>query len=79
MDNPYVSSIVTKYGDVAKVKADSKTLSEIQSRQGSSLLIDSIAEHVGNVVNKFNLNSEDSKRLMESLVSELKESILERI
>ncbi len=33
----YVSSIVTKYGDLDKVKQDAATLREMLHRQGNSL------------------------------------------
>jgi hypothetical protein len=74
----YVSSIIFKYGDSDNVSKDVTTLKEILARQGSSLLIDVIANHVGETVIKFNLNNEDSKRLVDSLVNKLKESLLER-
>lgn len=79
MSKPYVSSITTKYGDVENVRTDVDTLHEIYSRQGSSLLIDVIAEVCGFTANKFNLNSEERARLLETLVAELRESISERI
>lgn len=73
-----VSSIVTKYGDLDRVKEDAKTLNEILSRQGASLLIDVIGDHCGETVNKFRLGDADRVRLRDSLVTELKESINER-
>lgn len=51
---------------------------EILARQGSSLLIDVIAESIGETVNKFKLNSVESKRIRDSLVSELNDAISER-
>jgi hypothetical protein len=74
----YATSITSKYGDVERVRADVLVLSEIQSRQGTSLLIDVIAESCGHNANKFNLNAEERKRLLETLVAELREAILER-
>jgi hypothetical protein len=74
----YVSSIVSKYGDVDRVKSDVETLNEILGRQGSSLLIDVIAESVGATSNRFKLSDSERQRLVESLVTELKESLLER-
>lgn len=79
MKNNYVSSITTKYGDVDKVKNDIKTLNEILLRQGTSLLIDVIAESCGNTVNKFKLPSSDRAMLMISLCDELEQAIKERI
>jgi hypothetical protein len=68
-----------KYGYPEKVKADVETLNEILSRQGSSLLIDVIAEHVGSVVSTFKLSKSEVNRVQQSLVVELKEAISERI
>jgi len=78
MNNSYISSIVTKYGDLDNVKRDVQTLNEIQSRQGSSLLIDSLAESAAGALFKFKSNEEERMRLVDSLVSELKNALLER-
>lgn len=67
------------YGDIDKVKADVKTLNDILSRQGSSLLIDVIAEHCGNFVNTYKLHSSDRAMLIISLVDELAEALKERV
>lgn len=75
----YQSSILSKYGDTDNVKADAKVLQEIISRQGTSLLIDAIAEHVRTVANKFKFHSSDTAMTMISLVDELEEAIKERI
>lgn len=75
----YTSSIVNKYGDTEKVKDDVRTLNEILARQGDSLLIDVIAEHVGYVANKFKLSSSDRAMMMIALVDELEAAIKERI
>lgn len=75
----YTSSITTKYGDIENVKADVKSLHEILARQGSSLLLDCIAEHVGQTVLKFKLNSAEAEKILNNLTGELKESIFERI
>lgn len=78
MNNEYVSSIVTKYGDLDNVKKDGKALHEILSRQGVSLLIDVIAEHAGNTVVKYKLSDTERNKLVDSLVNEFKESLSER-
>jgi hypothetical protein len=75
----YVSSIINNYGDTDNVKRDVKTLNEILSRQGASLLIDVIAEHVGNTANKFNFHSSDRAMTLIALVDELESAIKERI
>lgn len=74
----YVSSITSKYGDLDNVKTDVKTLRDIHSRQGVSLIVDVISEIAGEVSNKMNLSNEDRSRLITNLVNELKESLLER-
>lgn len=79
MSKEYVSSITTKYGDLDRVKADAVTLREILSRQGSSLLIDVIAECAGETANKFNFHSSDRCMTLIALVDELKESLKERL
>lgn len=68
----------SSYGDYDNVTKDVKTLNDILGRQGNKLLLDVIAEHVGNCVNNFKLNEEETKRLRDSLLSDLKEAILER-
>ena len=79
MSNPYVSSIITKYGDIENVPTDIKTLNEIQSRQGSTLLIDSLAESVATTANKFKLTALERETLIENLVLELQDALRERI
>lgn len=79
MSKPYISSMTSNYGDTERVRADVKTLNEILSRQGARLLIDVIAESVGNSVIEFKLNEMESRRILESLEIDLREAILERI
>jgi len=45
--NQYTSSVIKKYGDSENVPQDVKTIFEILDRQGSSILIDCLAEKVG--------------------------------
>lgn len=75
---PYVSSIINKYGDSAQVPTDCKALYDIIARQGTSLLLDCIAESVGTSANKFNLNAEDRSKLVENLIKELQSALNER-
>ena len=75
----YTSSIMSKYGDVHSVRNDVKTLNEILSRQGNSLLIDTIAESAGRAANRFEMNSDDREKLMGSLTYELSQSLGERV
>jgi hypothetical protein len=75
----YTSSIVSKYGDTANVKADAQTLWEIIDRQGTALLIDAIAEYTGTAANKFNMSETDRLALIKSLQGELAEALSERL
>ena len=68
-----------KYGDEENVKTDAKTLNEILNRQGSSFLLDMVAEHSGRVAIKFSMSQHERERLVKSLVDELRESLLERL
>jgi wobble nucleotide-excising tRNase len=68
-----------KYGYEEKVKDDVKKLNEILSRQGSSLLLDAIAEHAGTTANVFKMPDHERETLTKSLVNELKEALLERV
>lgn len=70
----YTSSITSRYGDVFKVKEDSKVLREIMARQGVALLIDVIAEYVGGMA----LGESDFKRLRDGLVKDFKNALEER-
>lgn len=78
-NSKYISSITTKYGDIDNVKADVKALNDIISRQGTSLLIDTISNSVGYTVIKYKLESTEAQRIVKALVTELNESLLERI
>lgn len=78
MNNTYVSSIIAKYGDIPALQADLKTLQDIAHRQGTSLLIDSLAEFVGKAALRFKLSESDCARIRESLLTELREALLER-
>lgn len=75
----YTSSIVNKYGDTENVKRDTKTLFEIMDRQGTTLLIDAVAEYSARSMQKFNLPYIEKSALRVSLVDELNDAINERI
>ena len=76
---PYVSSIINKYGDADRVKADVSAVWEILDRQGASLLIDALAEYVGTDAKKFKFSGSDRAMTMIALVDELEASLKERI
>ena len=77
--NPYVSSVIDKYGDADNVRRDAETVREIQSRQGTTFLIDLIAESIGEMSNKFNLDGVERRRLIDAYPLELREAIKERV
>ena len=76
--NPYVSSIVSLYGDVDNVKRDVATLNDILSRQGSRLLTDVIAEHIGQAKLNHNFSPVEVKRIKALVLEELSNAIIER-
>ena len=68
-----------RYGYPEKVREDVKTLNEIIARQSTSLLIDVIAEYVGNTALKFNLREEERLNLADSLLKDFREELSQRI
>jgi hypothetical protein len=78
-ETPYVSSIIFKYGDTDNVKRDAKTLREIIARQGTSLLIDVMAENCGETAIKFNFTDSDIHNLIKSMTDEMHEALSERL
>ncbi len=79
MGNPYVSSIINKYGDMDKVSRDSAVIYDIINRQGTTLLIDCIAEHIGRVARDFKFHWTDSQMTKIAIVDELSSAIDERV
>ncbi len=77
--NPYVSSIVTNYGDVGQAKQDAITLRDIHNRQGSKFLFDCIAELTGDAAGKFNCSESERAGLIRNLVKDFKDSLSERV
>jgi hypothetical protein len=75
----YISSIVTKYGDQERVKADVKTIFEILDRQGSSLIIDALAEYVADRVRRLKVGERERIRTRDTLVDELDQALTERL
>jgi hypothetical protein len=75
----YTSSIVSKYGDTERVKEDAKTLREIIERQGSSLVIDCLSEYIGETANRWAMDNEERKKLMQSVTFEFRVSLDERL
>jgi hypothetical protein len=79
MSSTYVSSIVSKYGDIDKVSLDSARVFEILDRQGTSLLIDLIAEYQGRAANKFKLRPSERVLTILRLSDEFKNALQERL
>jgi len=67
------------YGDFDNIKTDVKTLHDIINRQGTTLIVDCIAEHIGTTANKFHLTHDYSKKALDNILYELTEQTLERI
>lgn len=78
MTTPYQTSMVLKYGDVDNVPKDVKTLNDIIDRQGITLLIDVIAEYVGQRAIAYKWTSLERRQVMNQYVEELREAIIER-
>lgn len=78
-ENQYNTSIVIKYGDIDNVQRDVKTLNDIIDRQGMSLLVDVLAERIGQRCIKFKLPEAGRDYLRDQLLCELNDAINERI
>lgn len=74
----YVSSIINKYGDRDSVPSDCRILKDIHQRQGSSLILDCLAEVMATIFNRMKLNSEERQIVKESLIKEFREALDER-
>lgn len=77
--NNYISSVVCKYGDEARVKRDAATVFEIIERQGSTLLLDLIAESCAETANKFSMTDDERYNLRTSLIRDLTDALCERV
>ena len=75
----YTSSIVEKYGDTLKVKADCNILLDIFNRQGMALLLDFVAEKVGQQANYFDLNEQERLNLKRSTLLTFTQELEERL
>lgn len=69
---------MTKYGDFENSEADLKTLENIIARQGTSLLIDAIAEYTGKTASKFKMCTLDRSNLFVSLMKDLESALLKK-
>ena len=67
------------YGHPEQLEADIDTLHDILDRQGSSLLINAIADNVACTAIKFNMSEQERDRLTNSLAAELQNALLEKL
>lgn len=67
------------YGNLTRLNIDIKLANRILEDQGINLLIDVIAEYIGTQSVKYNLSTEESNRLKESVLNDLESQINERI
>lgn len=73
--NNYISSIIINYGDLESVENDFKTLKDIHARQGTYILLERLADYIGEK-NQVNNNGEYLKH---KILDELRLLINERI
>lgn len=68
-----------EYGNLGDLKQDSIVLENIIDNQGINFIVDSIANYIGERSIRFKLSSEESSRIRDLLLNNLKEAINERI
>ena len=66
------------YGDHDNVTKDAKTIREIMARQGCDILLECMADHVGECKNKFDLSQADVNRVITANISLYTEMVNER-
>lgn len=67
-----------KYNDKAAIPNDCKTIFDIIKRQGDSILMDCLAEAVGDFCIKHNLSKSDRLVLVNGLVAEFTNALNKR-
>jgi len=67
------------YGDLSNVAKDAQTIQTIIDRQGTDLILEVLANHIGNVNHRFGLGAPELERLVKNLNDSLIELINERI
>lgn len=67
------------YGDSDNVKKDLSTLKEILERQGSDIVLEAIAEQIGQCRLKFNLSGAELSAIVSSIKLSLDDLIGERV
>lgn len=71
----YTSSIIINYGNLESVENDFKTLKDIHTRQGTFILLERLANYIGEV----NQVSNSGEYLRDKILDELRYLINERI
>lgn len=66
------------YGDIDNVTKDAKLLYDIIARQGTDILLEVMADHLGHVANKFSLTQAEVQRVITFNVTEYRELAAER-
>ncbi len=72
-------NLIDKHGDPDNVVKDIISLNDIIRRQGTHLVIEALGESVGNTCKKFGLSEKDKMKILGSLISELTNSISEKL
>lgn len=75
----YSASGYQVYGDLDNVKKDSVILKDILERQGSDIVLESIAEQIGQCKLKFNLSGAELSAIVSSIKLSLDDLIGERV
>ena len=67
------------HGHPEQLETDIDTLHDILDRQGTSVVIDAIADNVACAAIKFNMSEQERDRLTNSLAAELQNALLEKL
>lgn len=80
MKDGYSHINTRSYGDLEKVKEDSKALRDVFNRQGASFMIDVLVENIAEALHKFpNMDAIDREKLVKSVLEDFESQLLERI
>lgn len=67
------------YKDGENVKKDQKTLEDIISRQNHWIILDALALHISNISTQYKLKHKQREELLQTVLTELKDAILEEL
>lgn len=68
-----------KYGDYSNIRKDVQAINDILYRQGVSIILETIAEKIGQDNLDYKFTEKEVTRLKDSIVNELRDAINERI